>query len=59
MVSAALGVSELSSMIPEAFLADSVQRYKPSPVIYEELITHINKKETPPIPARNVWLVSG
>ena len=59
MVSTALEASGLAPVIPETFLADNVRRYKPSPVIYEGLISHITNKETPPIASQNVWLVSG
>ncbi|KAK7691616.1 hypothetical protein QCA50_005015 [Cerrena zonata] len=58
MVSAALEASEISPMNPEAFLADNVRCNKPSPAIYEVLISHMNIEEVPPAASQNVWLIS-
>lgn len=59
MVTMALQVGSLSTLSKRIFVADQVRTYKPSRAIYEGLLQYLNRDAPEPIPAENVWLVSG
>lgn len=59
MVTTALKVGSLSSLTNQMYLANAVQTYKPSKVIYEGLLNHVNAGSAQKVSGANVWLVSG
>ena len=55
MVQSALAAAKLSHLTQDIYVADSVQRYKPSPEIYKGLLKKVGKESHP----EECFLVSG
>ena len=63
MIDSALAGTSLSTIPHGTFVADEVNTYKPSTVIYTSLARYINSTPTlndsAEVPSENIWLVSG
>ncbi|KAL4252388.1 HAD-like hydrolase superfamily protein [Abortiporus biennis] len=62
MVLSAINASPLSQVISDIYVADSIRRYKPSPVLYNGLVQYLSttaEDAAISYAPKDVWLVSG
>ncbi|KAI0036369.1 haloacid dehalogenase, partial [Vararia minispora EC-137] len=55
MVNSALDAASLAPLVPNQYLVNSVQKYKPAFEVYHGLLRSLGKVDSP----RDVWLISG